>query len=85
MCRESDLYSVGVLLHELLTGSTPVPKSIGIAELAALRERPVAPLERDDVPGPIEALRRGLLEPQVGRRIGSAREALLRTVLPLGA
>lgn len=76
MCRESDLYSVGAVLHELVTGSPPVAKRTSFAELAALGERPAPPLVGRPLPEPIEALRRGLLEPNVARRIGSTRQAL---------
>jgi serine/threonine protein kinase len=75
-CRASDLYSVGAVLHELLAGHPPVAKDATFAEVAALAGRPMPALSRDDVPEPIEALRRGLLEPHVDRRIGSTRHAL---------
>jgi serine/threonine protein kinase len=76
LCRESDLYSVGAILHELLTGRTLVPRDATLAEIAALGELPILPLLRSDLPEPIEALRRGLLERHFGRRIRSTKDAL---------
>jgi serine/threonine protein kinase len=74
--RESDLYSVGAILHELVTGCTPVPKDSTFAELVAPRDPPIPPLACGDLPEPIEALRRGLLERDVDRRIGTTKQAL---------
>jgi serine/threonine protein kinase len=74
--RESDLYSVGAVLHELLTGRTLVPKNATFAEVDALGALPVSPLLRDDLPEPIETLRRGLLERHLDRRIQSTGQAL---------
>jgi eukaryotic-like serine/threonine-protein kinase len=76
VCRESDLYSVGAVLHELLTGHTHVPKHASFSELVTGCEQPILPLTYGDVPEPIETLMRGLLERNVERRIGSTRHAL---------
>ncbi len=76
ICRESDLHSVGAILHELVTGSTLVPKGVSISELAARAEPPVPLLASAVLPEPLEVLRRGLLAPSVERRIRTARHAL---------
>lgn len=74
----SDLFAVGALLHELLDGRRFRHWCrTADALVAEILEGSIPPLERR-VPAPIEALRRGLLEPRVELRIKSTRQALAR-------
>jgi hypothetical protein len=73
----SDLFAVGALLHELLDGRRFRHWcSSDDALVAEIFDGRIPPLERR-VPAPIEALRRGLLEPRVELRIKTARRALI--------
>lgn len=72
----SDLFAVGAILHELLDGRRF--RHWCATDEALVREifdGGIPPLSRR-VPGPIEVLRRGLLEPRVELRIKTARRAL---------
>lgn len=72
----SDLFAVGAILHELLQGRKfrhDCPNDDAL--VAAIFERGIPPLGRT-VPPPIDAVRRGLLEPRVELRTRSARRAL---------
>lgn len=77
ICPQNDLYAVGALLHELLTGEPPLPEqgSPRTMERRLLNDPP-PPLGRDDVPATLERLRRGLLEKNVALRIQTASQAL---------
>lgn len=73
----SDLYSVGAVLHDLLTGEPPVPADVNPKRFErALLSSPIPPVGRTDVPPAVENLRRGLLEKSDVDRIQSAAEAL---------
>lgn len=72
----SDLYAVGAILHELLEGRRFRYWCRSDEELLTeILEGGIPPLGRR-VPGPVEALRRGLLEPRAELRIKTARRAL---------
>jgi len=75
--QASDLFAVGGILHELLDGRR---FRDGLERLTdwhrVVAEAPLPPLEREDVPAALEALRVGLLQPNPARRIASADEAL---------
>ena len=74
--RRSDLYSVGVVLYELLTGQVPfdgeAPVSIALKHVS---ERPVPPGQlRPGVPPALEAVVMRALEKDPARRFQSAEE-----------
>ncbi len=77
VCPQNDLYSVGAVLHELLTGEPPLPGrgSPRTMERKLLQD-PVPALGRDDVPPALERLRRGLLDKNWELRIQTTVVAL---------
>ncbi len=72
-----DLYAVGAILHELLDGKR-FRGRIDQGQLINMVMRgEVPPLRNPDgVPGQIDVVRKGLLEPDEGQRIQTARKAL---------
>lgn len=75
----SDVYSVGVLLFELLTGSRPFESSSVIELTSKILEEEVPPLRvfRLDVPAALESVLRRALEKHPAARYASAREMRL--------
>lgn len=72
----SDLFAVGVVFFELLTGETPYPADCLLDTDQPPSFEP-APIPLDlEVPTIIEGLARHLIEPDPGRRISTAGEAL---------
>jgi serine/threonine protein kinase len=73
---ESDLYSLGVVLYEMLTGTVPFEAEGAIATaMKHVTEKPIPPRERDpSVPEALEALVMGLLAKDPEDRGGSAFE-----------
>jgi serine/threonine-protein kinase len=80
--HRADVYSVGVILQELLTGKTPGSQTEGGAPARIPRTSPSA------LPAAVEAIVLACLEPDPGQRLGSALElselfkAALATPLP---
>ncbi|MFI5238850.1 MAG: protein kinase, partial [Gemmatimonadales bacterium] len=72
----SDLYAVGVVLYECLTGGLPFDGASPIALIAkVLHTVPAAPAERDgSIPAPLSALVMRLLDKEPDGRPGSAGE-----------
>ncbi|MEV5414199.1 serine/threonine-protein kinase [Thermopolyspora sp. NPDC052614] len=80
--RLSDLYGVGCLLHELLTGSRPFASEDLLAEIEGHRYGEPPPLGRTDVPDELATLTRALLAKTPTDRPGSAEE-VFADLLPL--
>ncbi|MFD9128204.1 serine/threonine-protein kinase, partial [Kitasatospora sp. NPDC059571] len=84
--HRSDLYAVGCLLHQLLTGATPFgDREVTLQFAAQLREAPVAPgRQRAGVPAGLDALVLGLLakdpadRPQAAAEVATGLTALAR-------
>jgi len=74
-CYRSDIYSACGVLHFMLTGRPP-REATNLADLHALLYAPPSPTGCDDVPEVLERLRRAGLQPELNKRLASAREAL---------
>ncbi|MFC6581662.1 serine/threonine-protein kinase [Planomonospora parontospora] len=77
--RASDLYTVGCVLYELLTGARPFESRDLLREIARSREE--EPPSMAGVPGELEELTRRLLAKDPARRPGDAAE-VYRSLLP---
>ncbi|MBC8071482.1 MAG: serine/threonine protein kinase, partial [Deltaproteobacteria bacterium] len=71
-----DLFGVGAILHELLSGDRFRSEADEVALYHQILGGHTPPLERNDVPAELVALREGLLEPDENRRLPSADAAL---------
>jgi eukaryotic-like serine/threonine-protein kinase len=72
----SDLYSLGVVMYQLLTGETPYTGTDLLHLFAAIRHAPVPPVEakRSDLPRELSTLINRLLAKKVEERYQSGRE-----------
>jgi serine/threonine-protein kinase len=82
----ADIWAVGVMLHELLTGSHPFTADSAGALLAAILTDPPIPVRavRPDVPEAVERAILGCLEKDLSRRIPSVR-VLSELLAPFGS
>ncbi|MFE5869199.1 protein kinase [Streptomyces roseifaciens] len=73
----TDLYALGVLLHELLSGNVPFAGSTALGVLHRHLYEPPVPLRqlRPEVPGALEELVLRLLAKDPGHRLADAQEA----------
>ncbi len=81
----SDLFAVGAIVHELLAGTRFRAEYQTEAEMRAAIERSdPPPRPREDVPAPLERLRRRLLEPVQNTRLMVEQVLDLCVTIPLG-
>ncbi|MCK5800679.1 MAG: serine/threonine protein kinase, partial [Deltaproteobacteria bacterium] len=73
--RRSDLFSLGLVLYEVFTGSNPVARGAPLATLEAVRAVDIVPLAtaRPDLPPELHELIAQVLSPDVETRPDSAR------------
>lgn len=77
--RASDLYTLGCVLHELLTGTRPYQSQDLLTEITRTREAPPPPMP--DTPKPLETLTHHLLSKSPADRPPSA-ASIYRTLTP---
>ena len=81
----SDLYAVGAIVHELLTGRRFRDECETEADMRAMMDRPAPPERaRDDTPPALERLRRRLLDPVPNPRLTLEQVLDVCATLPLG-
>ncbi len=76
--HRADLYALGVVAYEVLTGEPPFAGATAQAVIAAHVTRPARPISevRASVPAPLASLAMRLLEKQPADRVQTAREVL---------
>ncbi|PWT79583.1 MAG: hypothetical protein C5B57_13740 [Blastocatellia bacterium] len=74
--ERSDLWALGVVLYEMLTGHVPFKGSYPEATFHAIKYEPLPPLRIPgrDTPAPVEALVLRMLEKEAARRYQNSRE-----------
>lgn len=75
---QGDLYGVGVMLFEALTGESAFPTGGGLSELAVAKRKELAADDMRDVPPSAVETILAMASPDLARRPGSAAEAAAR-------
>jgi tetratricopeptide (TPR) repeat protein len=86
LTEQSDLFSLGVILYELLTAKSPYPADAPLATLwKRMQEKPIPPIEVDpEVPKPLNDVVMKALEIELENRFSSAHEMAQQLELWLG-
>ena len=86
LTERSDLFSLGVIFYELLTGKSPYPGDAPLATLwKRLQEKPKPPMEVDPtIPKPLNDVVMKALETEPEDRLASAREMAQQLEIWLG-
>lgn len=74
--RQSDLYAVGAILHELLTGTPPLGNVPASDRREALLMAPIPATDRNDLAPQLDALRVALLQRHPEKRLRKAEDGL---------
>ena len=84
--ERSDIFSLGVIFYELLTGKSPYPSDTPLATLWKRIQEPVTPPSQlePSLPAPLNAIVLKALETEPEKRFGSAREMAHQLEIWLG-
>ena len=72
--QRSDIFSLGIVLHEMLTGSNPFAANSFIETVRRIREVPLPPIARADCPPQLKRIVARCVEKEPERRYQTARE-----------
>jgi serine/threonine protein kinase/tetratricopeptide (TPR) repeat protein len=82
--QRSDIFSLGIVLYEMLTGSNPFAANSFIETVRRIREEPLPPIARSDCPPQLKRIAVRCVEKDPERRYQSARD-LVNDLHAIGA